>query len=43
MTYSSSKESLRKTLNGIGADIQANREDDIEYDSVLKQVSHGKR
>ena len=43
MTYASSKEGLRRALNGVGAEVQANREDDIEYDSMLKDITRGKR
>ena len=43
MTYASSKESLKLALNGVAGEIQANREDEIEYDTVLKEVQRGKR
>lgn len=42
MMYSSSKESLKRALNGLAADIQANDADDIEHDSVLQKVSKGR-
>ncbi|KAK3074429.1 hypothetical protein LTR53_008314 [Teratosphaeriaceae sp. CCFEE 6253] len=42
MMYSSSKESLKRALNGLAADIQANDPDDIEQDSVLQRVSKGR-
>ncbi|KAI4121666.1 MAG: hypothetical protein LQ338_006244 [Usnochroma carphineum] len=35
-------EGLRKALNGVGADVQANNEDEIEYSTILKTVSRGK-
>nr|POE78542.1 cofilin [Quercus suber] len=35
MMYSSSKESLKRALNGLAADIQANDPDDIEHDTKL--------
>lgn len=43
MTYASSKESLKNALNGIAAEVQANRDDEIEYDTILKDISKGKR
>ncbi|KAH8820578.1 hypothetical protein F5884DRAFT_764530 [Xylogone sp. PMI_703] len=41
MVYASSKESLKRSLNGIAAEFQANDEDDIEYQSMLAKVSKG--
>lgn len=43
MTYASSKESLKNALNGIAAEVQANRDDEIEYETILKDISKGKR
>lgn len=43
MTYASSKESLKNALNGIAAEVQANRDDEIEYATILKDISKGKR
>ncbi|MCJ1254838.1 cofilin [Lignoscripta atroalba] len=43
MTYASSKEALKNALNGIAAEIQANRDDEIEYATVLKDVTRGRR
>ena len=43
MTYASSKEALKNSLNGIAAEVQANRDDEIEYATILKDVSKGKR
>lgn len=43
MTYASSKESLKKSLNGIAAEVQANRDDEIEYETILKDITKGKR
>ncbi|KAL8676895.1 MAG: hypothetical protein Q9186_006625 [Xanthomendoza sp. 1 TL-2023] len=43
MTYASSKEALKNSLNGIGAEVQANNEDEIEYSTILKDISKGKR
>jgi cofilin len=37
--YSSSKESIKRSLNGYHADIQANDADDIEYDNIISRVS----
>ncbi|POS85215.1 hypothetical protein EPUL_002848 [Erysiphe pulchra] len=41
MIYASSKDGLRRNLDGIACEFQANDEDDIEYVSVLKNVSKG--
>ncbi|KAH8205501.1 hypothetical protein TruAng_000407 [Truncatella angustata] len=41
MVYASSKDALKRALNGIATEIQANDSDDIEYDSILKTVSKG--
>lgn len=43
MTYASSKESLKNALNGIASEVQANRDDEIEYETILKDISKGKR
>ncbi|MCJ1397953.1 cofilin [Xylographa trunciseda] len=43
MTYASSKESLKNALNGIAAEVQANRDDEIEYATILKDITRGKR
>ncbi|KAL1304445.1 hypothetical protein AAFC00_003441 [Neodothiora populina] len=42
MMYSSSKEAIKRALNGLAADIQANDPDDIEYDTVVSRVSKGR-
>ncbi|KAL9023136.1 MAG: hypothetical protein Q9196_007368 [Gyalolechia fulgens] len=42
MTYASSKEALKNALNGLGAEVQANNEDEIEYSTILKDISKGK-
>lgn len=42
MMYSSSKEAIKRALNGLAADIQANDADDIEWESVLTRVSKGR-
>lgn len=42
MMYSTSKEAIKRALNGLAADIQANDPDDIEYDSVIQRVSKGR-
>lgn len=42
MTYASSKEALKNALTGIGAEIQANDSDDIEYETILKGISKGR-
>jgi cofilin len=41
MVYASSKEALKRTLTGIAVELQANDEDDIEYDTILRTVSKG--
>jgi len=41
MVYASSKEALKRSLNGIATELQANDQDDIEHDTVLKVVSKG--
>ncbi|KAF2404623.1 hypothetical protein EJ06DRAFT_526705 [Trichodelitschia bisporula] len=42
MMYSSSKEAIKRSLNGLAADIQANDADDLEYDSIVSRVSKGR-
>lgn len=42
MLYSSSKESLKRSLNGIAVELQANDEDDLEYETVRKGVAKGR-
>lgn len=42
MMYSSSKDALKRALNGLAADIQANDPDDIEHESVISRVSKGR-
>jgi hypothetical protein len=41
--YSSSKEALKRSLNGLAADIQANDADDIELDNIVSRVSKGRQ
>jgi len=41
MVYASSKDALKRALNGLATEFQANDEDDIEYASVLARVSKG--
>jgi len=41
MVYASSKDALKRALNGLATEFQANDEDDIEYQSVLARVSKG--
>lgn len=41
MIYASSKDALKRALNGIATEFQANDTDDIEYQSVLARVSKG--
>ncbi|KAF1981308.1 actin depolymerizing protein, partial [Aulographum hederae CBS 113979] len=42
MMYSSSKEALKRSLNGLAADIQANDADDIEESNIISRVSKGR-
>ncbi|EME81776.1 uncharacterized protein MYCFIDRAFT_211452 [Pseudocercospora fijiensis CIRAD86] len=42
MMYSSSKEALKRALNGLAADVQANDPDDIEHDTIISKVSKGR-
>ncbi|KAG8933046.1 cofilin [Tulasnella sp. 417] len=41
MVYASSRESLKRTLVGIAAEIQATDTEDTEYSNVLGRVSRG--
>ncbi|KPM37202.1 hypothetical protein AK830_g9343 [Neonectria ditissima] len=41
MIYASSKEALKRSLNGIATELQANDPDDIEYDTIIKVISKG--
>ncbi|KAM3417545.1 Cofilin [Cercospora zeina] len=43
MMYSSSKDALKRALNGLAADVQANDADDIEYDTIVEKVAKGGR
>ncbi|KAI9800441.1 MAG: cofilin [Piccolia ochrophora] len=43
MVYASSKDALKRSLNGIAVELQANDEDDIEYGEILKVISRGGR
>jgi len=42
MMYSSSKEAIKRALNGLAADIQANDADDIEFETIKSRVSKGR-
>lgn len=42
MMYSSSKEAIKRALNGLAADIQANDADDIEFENIKSRVSKGR-
>ena len=39
MMYSSSKEAIKRSLNGLAIDIQANDADDIEQSEIVKRAS----
>ncbi|QPG75064.1 cofilin [Brettanomyces nanus] len=41
MVYASSKDALRRALNGVSADIQGTDFSEVAYDSVLDRVSRG--
>jgi hypothetical protein len=41
MVYASSKDALKRALNGIAVEFQGNDTDDIEYSTVLGKVSKG--
>lgn len=41
MVYASSKEALKRSLSGIAVELQANEQDDIEYEQIIKTVSKG--
>lgn len=41
MVYASSKEALKRALPGIAVELQANDDDDIEWNSLVKTVSKG--
>ena len=43
MTYASSKEALKSALPGLASEVQANRDDQIEYATILKEISKGRR
>ncbi|KAL9099266.1 MAG: hypothetical protein Q9163_005208 [Psora crenata] len=43
MIYAASKESFKNALNGLAGEIQANRQDDIEYDTIFEKYLKGKR
>lgn len=42
MMYSSSKEAIKRALNGLAADIQASDADDIEWENIKSRVSKGR-
>jgi hypothetical protein len=41
MTYASSKDALKRALNGVAAEVQANDQDDIEYNTILNKFAKG--
>lgn len=41
MIYSSSRDALRRALNGVASDIQATDFSEVDYDTVLEKVSRG--
>jgi len=42
MVYASSKEAMRRSFNGVGAEIQGTDYSEVSYESVLDKVSKGK-
>lgn len=42
MTYASSRETLKNSLNGIGITIQANEPGELEWQSLVQVASKGK-
>ena len=42
MMYSTSKEAIKRSLNGLAIDIQANDADDIEQSEIVKRASSGR-
>jgi len=42
MVYASSKESIKRTFNGIGVEIQGTDKAEVSYDTVLDKVSKGR-
>jgi len=42
MMYSSSKDAIKRSLNGIAAEVQANDEDELEYDSIIARFAKGR-
>jgi cofilin len=41
MVYASSKDALRRALNGVAADVQGTDFSEVAYESVLEKVSRG--
>lgn len=41
MVYASSKDALRRSLNGISADIQGTDFSEVSYETILEKVSRG--
>lgn len=41
MVYASSKDALRRSLNGVSSDIQGTDYSEVAYDAVLEKVSRG--
>jgi len=42
MVYASSKEAMRRSFNGVGAEIQGTDYSEVSYESVLDKVSKGR-
>jgi len=42
MTYTTSKDALKLSLNGIATEVQATSPEEIDYDTVLEKVSKGR-
>jgi len=41
MIYASSKDALKRSLPGLAAEVQANDADDIEWETIVKNISKG--
>lgn len=41
MVYASSKDALRRALNGVAADVQGTDSSEVAYETVLEKVSRG--
>ena len=42
MVYTTSKDALKLSLNGIATEVQATSPEEVDYDTVLEKVSKGR-